>query len=181
MHGRSTSARQPRRPITLSAEHQHRSRNGPTRLSLGPFWSMLALSGTHTLNHTFTGWRWCNAGMLDTPATTSAAPVASLLCSSRSVGRLCRNEEPSPVCCLAMQFCNTYNLVDVPAADHLQTYNSRKCNATKFRVPYARTVAYRHSFFPDVTRMWNALPPDVVTAESLDVFKKGLSLLTVRV
>ena len=30
----------------------------------------------------------------------------------------------------------------------------------------------RHSFFPDVTRMWNALPSDMVTAGSLDVFKK---------
>ena len=82
---------------------------------------------------------------------------------------------------LAMQYLIAHNLVDVPAADHLQTYNSRKGNATKFRVPYARTVAYRHSFFPDVSRMWNALPPDVVTAESLDVFKKRLSLLTIRV
>ncbi len=71
-----------------------------------------------------------------------------------------------------MQYRIANNLVDVPAADHLQTYNSRKCNATKFRVPYARTVAYKHSFFPDVTRIWNALPPDVVTAESLDVLKK---------
>ena len=82
---------------------------------------------------------------------------------------------------LAMQCRIAHNLVDVPAADHLQTYNSRKGNATKFRVPYARIVAYKHSFFPDVTQMWNALPPDVVTAESLDVLKKRLSLLTIRV
>ena len=59
---------------------------------------------------------------------------------------------------LAMQFRIAHNRVDIPDADHLQTYNSRKGNAAKFRVPYARTVAYRHSFFPDVTRMWNALP-----------------------
>ena len=58
VHGLSTSTRQPRRPTTLvpsskgiSAEHQHRSRNEPTRLSLGQCWSTLALSGTHT------GWR----------------------------------------------------------------------------------------------------------------------------
>ena len=49
---------------------------------------------------------------------------------------------------LAMQYRIAHNLVDVPAADHLQTYNSRKGNATKFRVPYARTVAYRHTFCP---------------------------------
>ena len=41
-------------------------------------------------DQTFTS--WSNAGMLDTPATTSVAPVASLLCSSRSVRRLCRND-----------------------------------------------------------------------------------------
>ena len=46
---------------------------------------------------TYTSWRWCNASMPDTPATTSAAPVASLLCSSRSVAILCMNEEPNPV------------------------------------------------------------------------------------
>ena len=73
---------------------------------------------------------------------------------------------------LAMQFRIAHNLVDIPAADHLQTYNSRKGNAAKFRVPYARTVAYRHSFFPDVTRMWNALPSDIVTAGSIDLLKK---------
>ncbi len=71
-----------------------------------------------------------------------------------------------------MQFRIAHNLVDVPAADHMQTYKYRKGNATKCRVPYRRTVAYRHCFFPDVTRMWNALHPDVMTADSLDVFKK---------
>ena len=43
-----------------------------------------------------------------------------------------------------MQFRIAHNLVDNPAADHLQTYNSRKGNAAKFRVPYPRTVAYSH-------------------------------------
>ena len=59
---------------------------------------------------------------------------------------------------LAMQFRIAHKLVDIPAADHLQT----KDNAVKFRVPYALTVAYRHSFFPYVTRMWNAFPSDMV-------------------
>ena len=34
---------------------------------------------------------------------------------------------------LAMQFRIAHNLVDIPAADHLQTYNFRKGNAAKFR------------------------------------------------
>ena len=73
---------------------------------------------------------------------------------------------------LAMPFRIAHNLVDITAADHLQTNKSRKGNAAKFRVSFARTVAYRHGFFPDVTRMWNALPSDMVTAGSLDVLKK---------
>ena len=50
-----------------------------------------------------------------------------------------------------MQFRIAHNLVDVPAIDHMQTYNIMKYNAAKFR---ARTVASRHGFFPDVTPMW---------------------------
>ena len=140
----------------ISVEHQHRLSNGPTRLSLGPFWNTLALSGTHTLNQTFTGWTWCNAGMLDTHATTSAAPCSSVTAMLQQIGWETLHERKAKSR-LAMQYRIAHNLVDVIAANHLQTYNSRKCNATKFRVPYARTVAYKHSFFPDVTRMWNAL------------------------
>ena len=50
---------------------------------------------------------------------------------------------------LAMQFRIAHNLVDIPAADHLQTYTSRKGNAAKFRVPYARTVARVHRHISD--------------------------------
>ena len=152
----------------ISAEHQHRSRNGPTRLSLGQFWSRLSLSVTHTRKQTFISWRRCNAGMLDTPASTSAQIGWDTL------------QERSAMSRLPMQFRIAHNLVDTPAADHLQTYNSRKGNAVKFRVPNARTVAYRHSFFLDATRMLNALPPDMVTTDSLDVFKTD-SLFTIRV
>ena len=163
VHGISTSTRQPRRPTTLvpsskgiSAEHQHRSRNGPTRLSLGQFSSTLAVSGTPTRKQTYTSWIWCNAGMPVTPATTSAAPVASLLCSSRREDAVShRPQSCRHPCC--------WSSADV-------AYNSKKGNAAKFRVPYARTVACRHSFFPDVTRMWNALPSDIVTAGSPDLF-----------
>ena len=61
VHGRNTSARQPRRPTTfvpssrgISVEHHHRLETGlRDSRYIGPFWSTLALSGTHTLNQTF--------------------------------------------------------------------------------------------------------------------------------
>ena len=70
---------------------------------------------------------------------------------------------------LAMQFRIAHNLVDIPAADHLQTCNSRKGNAAKLSVCHMHGLwpSYRHSFFPDVTRMWNALPYDMVTSSSV--------------
>ena len=35
-----------------------------------------------------------------------------------------------------------------------------------FQVPYARTDAYRHSFFPETIRDWNALPASAVSSVS---------------
>ena len=61
------------------------------RLSLGPFWNTLALSGIHTLKQTFTRWKWCYARMRNTPAVCNDfghTNLASLLCSRRSVGGL---------------------------------------------------------------------------------------------
>ena len=40
--------------------------------------------------------------------------------------------------------------------------------------PIGRPIAS----FPDVTRMWNALPSDMVTAGSLEVFKKDYQTVT---
>ena len=48
-------------------------------------------------------WRWCNAGMPDTPATTSAAPVASLL-MLQQIGWDTLHERRAKSR-LAMQFC----------------------------------------------------------------------------
>ena len=187
VHGLSTSTRQPRRPTTLvpsskgiSVEHQHRSRNEPTRLSLGQFWSTYAstvwdphaeadIYKLEIVQRRYARYTCNNFGRTSIVTAMLQQIGWDTLHERRANSRL------------AMQFRIAHNLVDIPAADHLQTYNSRKGNAAKFRVPYARTVAYRHSFFPDVTRMWNALPSDIVRAGSLDVFKKRLSLLAIRV
>ena len=73
------------------------------------------------------------------------------------------------------------DLVDIPATDYLlQAPTTRKNSDATFRVPYARTLAYQRSFFPDSTRLWNGLPSDVIAAESLDTFKDRLSHLRLR-
>lgn len=68
------------------------------------------------------------------------------------------------------------DLVDIPASSYLTPLGTRSRNSeAKFRVPYARTLAYKNSFFPGGIRIWNTLPSDVTSAESLDIFKKRLS------
>ena len=84
---------------------------------------------------------------------------------------------------VAMLYRMTHDLVDIRAQDHLTPAPlKRGVNSTtsQFRVPYARTVGYQRSFFPDSSRLWNDLPRDVVEAESIETFKERLSKLLLR-
>ena len=73
------------------------------------------------------------------------------------------------------------DLVDIQSATHLTpiTTRSRRGN-DEFRVPYARTISFQNSFFPDGVRIWNSLPRDVTTADNLEKFKTRLSRHTIR-
>ena len=42
--------------------------------------------------------------------------------------------------------------------------HTRNHHSEPFQVPYARTDAYRHSFFPETIRDWNALPASTVSS-----------------
>ena len=67
-----------------------------------------------------------------------------------------------------------HEMVDIPAVQHLVPLGIRSRQG-EFRVPYARTASYQRSFFPDGIRIWNALPRDLVAAESLDILKSRLT------
>ena len=41
--------------------------------------------------------------------------------------------------------------------------HARNHHSEPFQVPYARTYAYRHSFFPETIRDWNALPASTIS------------------
>ena len=51
-----------------------------------------------------------------------------------------------------------------------------------FQVPYARTDAYRHSFFPETIRDWNALPASTLSSaeSSEDCISRFTSLMRSR-
>jgi hypothetical protein len=80
-----------------------------------------------------------------------------------------------------MMYRVRHGLVDITLDDHLTCLSTRtRGNSDKFRVPYSRTLSAKHSFVPDVARIWNRLPEDAVSAPSLDSFKSRLSGLTIR-
>ena len=82
---------------------------------------------------------------------------------------------------ITMMYRIVHGLVDILASDHIiLAPASRRTGNAQFRVPYARTLAYQRGFFPDGTRLWNALPNEVTEAESIDTFKERLSQLRVR-
>ena len=60
--------------------------------------------------------------------------------------------------------------------------NTRNHHSEPFQVPYARTDAYRHSFFPETIRDWNAFPVSTVSSaeSSEDCISRFTSLMRSR-
>lgn len=56
------------------------------------------------------------------------------------------------------------------AVGEYHNYNLR--NANNLRVPFARTEAYRRSFFPSGLNAWNILNPGIKSSRSLPMFKR---------
>ena len=70
-------------------------------------------------------------------------------------------------------------LIDIPSQILVPTISPRGNNVT-FLVPYARTIIYQKSLFPDGIRIWNSLPSQAVIAPSSDCFKSQIQATTVR-
>ena len=70
------------------------------------------------------------------------------------------------------------------SVDDLKTplRHARNHHSEPFQVPYARTNAYRHSFFPETIRDWNALPASTVSSAecSEDCISRFTSLMRSR-
>ena len=64
-----------------------------------------------------------------------------------------------------MMYRIVYRLVAIPTVVLIHTMSIR---GNLFLVPYARTVTYQKSLFPDTIRIWNA---NITICPSLDQFK----------
>ena len=78
-----------------------------------------------------------------------------------------------------MMFRIVNGLVDIPTSFLTPTLMMRG-HTQKYLVPYARTVVYQHSFFPDGIRLWNALPQQLVDSTSLDCFRGQVQSIQLR-
>ena len=55
-------------------------------------------------------------------------------------------------------------IIEVPAENLTPLDNDRKTRGHhhRLRVPFSRTTSHQQSFFPSTTRLWNALPPQII-------------------
>ena len=72
-------------------------------------------------------------------------------------------------------------LVDIPPAYVAPApMISQRGHSQKIIVPFARTLAFQRSFFPDAIRMWNSLPQKVVNCTTVDCFRQEVQASQLR-
>ena len=79
-----------------------------------------------------------------------------------------------------MMFRIVNQLVDIPHTYLSSARVSVRGHNQRLTVPHTRTTTYRHSFFPDSIRIWNALPQDAISCNTLESFKAVLQPLHLR-
>ena len=68
----------------------------------------------------------------------------------------------------------SYLFPNVPVTSQSMDKRLRNFHPTILNQPFARTIAYRFSFFPDIVSVWNSLPLELRTISSLPVFKQNV-------
>lgn len=71
---------------------------------------------------------------------------------------------------LIMLYRIVHQLVDIPAAN-LTPVTTTRGHDQRYLIPFARTLAYQKSFFPDTIRLWNSLPQTAVSCPTIGGFK----------
>ena len=70
-----------------------------------------------------------------------------------------------------------YGLVAIPSQPYLLprgASTTTRGHCLRFQVPYSRVQCHQQSFFPSTIRLWNSLPDNVATADTMEVFKERL-------
>ena len=63
------------------------------------------------------------------------------------------------------------NLVAIPAPTVRQPIVIRGYSH-RYLVPFARTIVYQHSFYPDANKLWNSIPPSLMLCENAASFSQ---------
>ena len=69
------------------------------------------------------------------------------------------------------------NLISISSNELIPLTSVTRGHKHRFHHIYTRTLSYYHSFFPQVIRIWNSLPPALVEQQSLATFKRHMNSL----
>ena len=61
-----------------------------------------------------------------------------------------------------MMYRIVHGLVDIPTTHLTPQATSVRGHMYRHKIPFARTLIYQRSFFPDTIRIWNNLPAQIV-------------------
>ena len=81
---------------------------------------------------------------------------------------------------MVMMYRITHHQVDTLQPHLISSEMSLRGHHQQFRVPFARTLIYQKTFFPDAIRMWNFLPAEVVQCTSAEHFKREVQHIKLR-
>ena len=80
---------------------------------------------------------------------------------------------------VVMMYRIVYQLVDIPTT-YLIPISSVRGHGLNYLVPFARTLYYQKSYFPDTIQLWYSLPQSVVSCTTLDSFKREVQPVPLR-
>ena len=82
---------------------------------------------------------------------------------------------------VVMLYRVVHSLIDIPQVYTCPSaVTSNRGHSQKFLVPYARTIGYQRTFFPDTIRLWNGLSQDAISCTTLAQFKQVVQEIQLR-
>ena len=82
-------------------------------------------------------------------------------------------------CKTVMLYRVVHQLVSIPVTPFLTPVRDLRGHNMKFLIPQSTVNAHLYSFFPNATRIWNQLPPSLVSAASSETFRDQLPSNTI--
>ena len=86
----------------------------------------------------------------------------------------------------ALKLCQLFSILqghsefpDLPTSKHVSRYLNciRSTNSATLTQPFAHTTLFQNSFFPSTIKLWNTLPFNICTLQSLPRFKQAVSVI----